>query len=230
MNINAINQFQNYKYNTLKNVETPKTEQKPEVAFKGKGEPGVVTRFFADTYGKWVANSKSLRKICEWIAKVDKKGNASNHFQVAGSFVTSSAYMMSTLRKKDFDKKNANTLAINQGLGFVVPTVAGYTVNAGMAKFNKDIEYNYSAIQERKLAKKILTAKEAEAAKKALSNRLKGFRTLISIVTFTTIYRYLAPVAITPVANKFGNWLNNKIEKRKQAKEQAEIKKNLAIA
>lgn len=238
MNISPINMMPKYENKILRNAQTPVSQintENSDVAFKGKEGP--ITRFFANTYGKAMLNSDFVNWLSKSIANADKKGNASRHFQVVGSFVTSGAYMKATLSNPEFDKKNAVTLAINQALGFLVPTVAAYTIDSAMGNFNKAIEYKYSAIQEKKLAPVIKdieskiaklgagAEKEIEALNKQkanelakLSKRLRGCRTGMSIIVFTTVYRYLAPVLITPVANKAGNWFNSWLEKRREAK------------
>ena len=228
MNINAINTMPKYMNN--KNVRNNQTQTSQPlttgdtVSFKGK-KPGKVTEFFAEHYGKRVLNSKGVRNFCKKMAKWDPK-NASSHFQVLGSLVTSSAYMKATLDNPNFDKKNANTLAINQGLGFVIPTIAAYTTDAMMRDFNKTLEYAYSAKQEKNFALGTFADEAAkEAAKKKLSNRLKGFRAFIGIVTFTTIYRYISPVAITPIANMIGNKINENNDKHDaESKAKTELK------
>lgn len=242
MNINSVSA---YKYNNLslrtnlkedsteKNIPSTITNEIPEentTSFKGK-KPGKVTEFFAEHYGKQILNSKGTRKFCKWVSSMDKK-DASRHFQVVGSLVTSGAYMKATLDNKNFDKKNARTLAVNQGACFVLPTIAAYTVDASMANFNKQLEYKFSATQEKKIALGNLTEKAASDAKSKLSKQLKGFRVLIGIVTFTAIYRYLSPVLITPLANWIGNKINAKSdEKEKLAQEQqAKETKTLEIS
>lgn len=217
MNINAINQYRVNKYNDLKNKSTEQTidpSTSSEINFKG-GKDSKVSKFFAEYYGKAMLNSDGVRNFCKKLSK----GNASNHFQVVGSFVTSAAYMKATLDNKTFDKKNANTLAINQGLCFVLPTIAGYVVNSAMGNFNKSLEYHYSAMQEKQIALgKFKSAEEKKAAVEALGRKLKGFRTLLSIITFTTIYRYVSPVAITPLAN----WIGRKVNKPEAPKQEVQ--------
>ena len=56
---------------------------------------------------------------------------------------------------------------------------------------------------------KIDTAKLNEM-KDVFSKRLRGFRTLIPILTFTLIYRFVSPVAITPIANAISDWASKK--------------------
>jgi len=53
--------------------------------------------------------------------------------------------------------------------------------------------------------------------KKDLGQKLKGVRTLISLAIFAMIYRYIAPVLITPFANKIGEHMNDKRKARAQA-------------
>ena len=165
-------------------------------------------------------NSNGVRKSAKALSKV-RLGDVTQHLQTFGSLITSGTYMMSTLNNKDFDKNNATTLSVNQGMCFVIPTLAAYTVNKGIENFNKQIEYKYSSIQERNIVK--MSKEEQIAATEKLGKRLRGFRTLIGIVTFTTIYRYVTPVAITPFANKIGK----KINERKQKKEQMAMEKNM---
>ena len=55
----------------------------------------------------------------------------------------------------------------------------------------------------------------AKNANKILNNRMIGIRLLGPIVIFTTIYRFVGPVIVTP----FANWISEKIEphNKKQA-------------
>ena len=209
-----------------------------EISFKGTKSSGAFNRLFssirngyrkvktkvrdilANTYGKFMLNNGKSRKVAEFLNNMDKN-DASRHFQVVGSLVTSSAYMAATLKNKDIEKKNGRTLAINQGLGFVIPTIAAYTVDSLLRNFNKTLEYDYSGKVRRKVELSKMSQAEADAAIEKLSKRLKGFRTLMPIVTFTMIYRYIVPVAITPVANKVGNWLNEQLEKSENSKQDA---------
>ena len=231
-----VNPVNSVKFNNTSNVKNNNitmpsmAELKNNPSFKGK-EPSAIAKLLAKTYGEFILNNKGVRKFCEWLSKLDKN-DASRHFQGVGAFVTSAAYMMGSLKNKDIEKKNGRTLAINQCLGFIVPTVAAYTVDAGLRGINKSLEYAYSGQNEKKIALAKMSKKDSADALKTLNSRLKGFRTLIGIITFTTIYRYAAPVLITPVANKIGNWVNGKIDAKQAQKEQEKLaqESNLAVA
>lgn len=219
--ISAINYLNNSKTNfDIKNSTNIKNANSNISFQKGEKEAGWLTKILAKTYGKYMLNNKAGRSISQKLNEWDKN-DASRHFQVVGSAVTSSAYMAATLKNKDIEKKNGRTLAINQGLGFVIPTIAAYTVDSLLRNFNKTLEYYYSGKVRRKVELSKMSQKEADAAIEQLSKRLKGFRALMPIVTFTMIYRYIVPVAITPVANKAGNWLNAKLDKQENDKQVA---------
>ena len=219
--ISTINYSNNSKTNfDIKNSSNIKNANSNISFQKAEKEVGWLTKILAKTYGKFILNSKSGRNLSRKLTEWDKN-DASRHFQVVGSAVTSSAYMAATLKNKDIEKKNGRTLAINQGLGFVIPTIAAYTVDSLLRNFNKTLEYDYSGKVRRKVELSKMSQAEADAAIEKLSKRLKGFRTLMPIVTFTMIYRYIVPVAITPVANKVGNWLNEQLEKSENSKQVA---------
>ena len=206
-----------------KTADAVSAENTKQVSFKGKTpnpekSKGIfdklmdhVGKFLGKLYGKPLIESEAVHKASAWLSKLP--GNVTQHMTAFGSLITSGVYMQQTLTKKDLDPDRRRTLAINQGLCFVVPTAAAYTVDRFINNWVKKNEYRYSgqyqhiidiAKDEGKDPKEI-----AEQAKK-LSKKLKGFRTLASITVFALIYRYFTPVIMTPVANWFGDKLNAK--------------------
>ncbi|GEM_PF-6860872 len=169
----------------------------------------------SSAYGEWILKSKRIRKASEWIYSKDRT-NATKHFAVVGSLVTSFAYAYNTLKNKRLEKKNSNTLAINQTLNFVVPTILGYTLDKLISGHTKNWEYKFAARLEKAIASAGLTHEEHEIALQRATKQLKGVRTLAGIATFTFLYRYLAPVAITKPANRMGEWLGKKLDAKKE--------------
>ena len=45
---------------------------------------------------------------------------------------------------------------------------------------------------------------------------MKGFNTAKSLLIFAVMYRYVAPVLVTPLASKIGNLINGKDDKAKK--------------
>ena len=139
-----------------------------------------------------------------------------------GSLLTSSVYIQQTLNKKDLDTDRRRTLAINQGLCFIIPTICAYLVDKYINNWIKKNEYRYSGLSENKIAIANRDGKKdvAEKIQKDLGKKLKGVRILASLATFSLIYRYITPVIITPIANKIGDKIN---EKKHQKQEQKTI-------
>lgn len=199
-NLKNINDKQ---YNTSFEGKTPK---KPK-------EPSKLTQFIARTYGQKVLKSEKIRKFSDWLSRVDKT-NATKHFAVAGSAVTSTAYAYHTVKNNKLEKKNSRTLATNQILGFLVPTALGYTIEKCISNYTKEYEYKFAAKLEKAMHHATLDSKAREEAVKRCTDQIKGVRTLAGIATFTLLYRYFAPVAITPLANKIGAGINAKKAKK----------------
>ena len=223
MNIQGVNMLGISSRNTLQN----KTDNK-NVNFEGKfGDK--ISDFTAKIYGKYIANSNRIRNFAEKASKKADVENVTNHFQVAGSAVTSSAYMISTMKNKDFEKDNARTLAINQCLGFFVPTAGAYIADHYIKDIKKQIEYKYDAIHEHRIAQQKMSLADKKAAMEKLGKKLKAVRSLMGILTFTFIYRYVTPVAITPFANKIGNWVNARVHAKEVAAQQADVAKEIEM-
>ncbi len=203
-NINNYPQYKQYNVNRNKyNDNSQKTGNIDNVAFKAKFWDKV-GKFFGEKYAEPMYNKEWVHKTSEKLSKFP--GQMTQHMSVLGSLLTSSVYMEQTLTKKDLDKKRRKTLAINQGLGFIVPTALGYWVDTKLREKNKKLEYRYAGIQEQKKALGQISAEKAAELEAKLGRRLKGFKTLATLLTFSLIYRFFTPVAITPLAN----WLGRK--------------------
>jgi len=61
---------------------------------------------------------------------------------------------------------------------------------------------------------------KTETVRDSATKQIKGVRTLAGIATFTMLYRYLAPVAITPAANKIGEKINKKKKQKAMLRNQ----------
>ena len=189
-------------------------------AFRGKGEKeaSAFTKWLAKIYGKPLYESKWLGKFSEKLTEMP--GTMTEHMATLGSLITSSVYVQQTLTKKDLDEEKRRTLAINQGLCFVIPTICAYTVNNLISKKVKETEYRYAGKRQhmQDVAKINKDSNfDFKKFKEASGTKLKGIRILASLATFTLIYRYLTPVLITPLANWIGNLINSKDKDNKSA-------------
>lgn len=140
-----------------------------------------------------VMNSKWTDKLAEKTAKVE---NMTDHMNTAGSFVTTASYAGSTLCNKNLEKKPARTLALNQLMVTALSTIGAYTINNGIGKFTKQMSYKFSDVNQL-------------LPRKVLEKRVKGFSIAQKLLTFSLMYRYVAPVLVTPLASKIGAALNS---------------------
>jgi len=201
-----------------------------------------VTDFIAKYYTAKLYESP----IAEFVAKKAKnfKESPAGVMQIIGSTVISGMYMEQTLTNKKLEKKKRQTLAINQGLTFLVSTLMTLFVDSLLDKKWENLTRKYTAkmrnmtvedlnkeIEEFNKTKKqafdklkiedglpadakftpknvsdyIRSLKKEKPELNLLSKRLKGMGTLKKLLVFGTIYRYISPVAVTPIANMIGN-------------------------
>ena len=222
MRIQNINnqQYNNFqKYNQTNSQNNTNTLYNPNFRSKFGDKVGKV-------YGEKYAN-KLLDK--EWIHTLSGKlAGASKlmteHMATLGSLLTSSVYFYQTVTNKKLEPDKRTTLGINQIGCFVIPTVCAYVVNYKLQNFNKNIEYRYSGLKRQQMALGQLSPEKYEKLTKSLGTKLKCFGALMGLLTFTTIYRFITPVAITPVANWAGDKYLNWRKSKKQAAGSRELK------
>lgn len=138
-----------------------------------------------------IINSKFVSKLADKTSKI--KG-MTDHMATAGSFVTTATYAGGTLTNKNLEKKPARTLALNQVLVTALSTVGAYTINDWMGNITKNMSYKF---------------RDANMNHPNLERRVQGFKIAQKLLTFSLMYRYVAPVLVTPVASKIGKALNN---------------------
>lgn len=158
-------------------------------AWDGLIENGIVKPILAP-----VMNSKLMSKFADWSTNID---NMPSHMATAGSIVTTYFYASrtkKTLNKDEEQKKRAKTLMLNQWMVTGVSTALGYGVNGALGKFSKNLGYKF---------------REANQGSPKLTNRMKGFDIAKQLLIFTVMYRYVAPVLVTPVASKISKVYQN---------------------
>ena len=177
-------------------------QAKKDVAFKGASPKKV--GFVTDLLSKGVAKvlkSKTAQKIIDKTAASDF--NIVKHLSALNGLIISGMYVTRTLNNDKLDPERKQTLAINQASVSVVSTILGYSFDKIA---NKQID---------KFIQRFQAANYGKGAAK-LSEYAGGVKAAASMMIFGTVYRYLSPVLVTPIANKLGNML----QERKAAKAQ----------
>ena len=167
-------------------------------------------------YGRPLIESETMAKISAKLA--DIPGGLTQAMSTFGALLTSGTYVARTINNKNLDQDKRRTLAINQVLCFIVPTIAAYSVDKWINSKVKKMEYRYSGLQQQTAAAEMLKGnkKGAEKILEGLNKKVTGVRTLASLAVFTIIYRYATPVIITPIAN----WIGDRINAKKTAKKE----------
>ena len=216
---NSVETVKETKTEEIKVTETKETDKQTakQPSFKGGAGSGkgifdkigeAISKFFSKHYAEPMNNKMWLQKLSGKMAKAP--GSMTEHMATLGSLITSSVYVTRTLKNKDLDSDKRRTLAINQTLCFIVPTICAYTVNNWIGGLVKKLEYRYSGLKEQEKALGKITAEKAKEMSEKLGSRLKGVKALGTLFTFTLIYRYVTPVVITPIANRIGEKINAK--------------------
>lgn len=84
------------------------------------------TDFIAKHFTGKLVDSKPMNYVAN---KLKDSSNLYQHCLTAGSLVTSGLYMEKTLTNDKLDKDRKKTLAVNQGLTFVLSTIGAYTLD-----------------------------------------------------------------------------------------------------
>lgn len=206
------------------NLYTKNTNQLNYKSFNGtlKNSPSFKGNAASQAYNKLTdVLAVGINKIVdtETFAKFTKKVadiGTDNWFPsiiAAEAIWLSGFYALSAYQNPKYEKKQKQTEAVYQTLSSIFCAVGAFSidkvVNEIMERFAKTFEKNYN---QEAMAK--LIAKDSEALDKCKN----GVKQLKSIVIFTTIYRFVGPVLMNPVANKISGHFQDKANEKKQVK------------
>ena len=202
----------------FKGNNKPKSQQN-EVSFKGNETKFAawIGKAMGNLYGRPLIESDLMAKISAKLSGIP--GGLTQAMATFGALLTSATYVTRTLKNKNLEDDKKRTLAVNQTLCWIVPTIAAYSVDKVINNWVKGREYRYSGKQQHLADKLKLEGKTKEAKEllDGLGKKVKGIRILASLSVFTIIYRYATPVLITPLANRIGNKINaNRAAKQKE--------------
>ena len=198
-------------------------------SFKGAG--AMVTEGIAKGVGK-LADTNKFKQFILWFK--DQK-NWFPHLIAGESLWLSGFYMQQTAKSKTIEKDQKLPMILNQGITAALCTWGAYkldgVINDKLNKYkevykrmNPDMVRKsnlYEGLLKRyannpEILEKLANAdkyKPLKEANKTLNNKLIGIRLLGPIVIFTTIYRFVGPVVVTP----FANWISEKIQPHKKS-------------
>jgi hypothetical protein len=144
-----------------------------------------------------IANSDIMKSIVAWGAKekttLNRKGEIissnnsdkiSQYLMVGYSAILQTNHIINILKNKKMPEDRKETLAINNVLTFILPTLGAFTIdksiNKGIDRFQRYAE----------------TVKN----KKFNDSQAKGLKTLKTVFIFAMMYKYFANLVATPLA------------------------------
>lgn len=151
-----------------------------------------ITEILGTKTAQNVVKKSTSPKVAPWLPA---------HLTTLVNVVLTSFYIKKTLENDQLDTHKRKTLAINQGATSILSTFMSYFLNN---KLNRSID---------KFTDKFMKA-NAHETQDALAHYKDGIKTASSIMIFMTIYRFIAPVLVTPLANHLGNKLQEKNSKQ----------------
>lgn len=182
-----------------------KNEKSSQVSFTGGTKSNLFKPLSKIHDALIVGLTKCLTKIFEKksVAKfIEKYKNSDlvSNLTILISIVLSGFYIQQTLKNDKLDEQKRKTLAINQAVVWLLSTLSALSLNKYANKIIDRFADRYSAVN----------AHDPEAIK-----LFHGIYCAKTIVIFGMMYRFIAPVFATPIANYFGNKLQQQEESDK---------------
>lgn len=161
ISINTLNSSYNTKFNNNQKYKSqPKftsnvaTEAAQAISETTKGKSSVF-KPITDAYDKCIesiaknftakiVDSRPMNYIAD---KFKNSGNLYQHCMTLGSLITSGLYMEKTLTNDKLDKDRKKTLAVNQGLTFVVSTAGAYSLDKYLKNWWENVTAKYVGYQ-----------------------------------------------------------------------------------
>lgn len=167
-----------------------------------------LTDLIAHGIGK-LLGIKCVRDSFEKLGKSEhfKKWGLS-HLIVLGSTMLSGFYVKKTLSNDKLDKDKKVTLAINQTATWGISTILAYTLDSKLRNKVNNIKDKFFDLNND------VFTKDSNIGK-AYS---RGFSAARTIIVIGLVYRFIAPVLVTPIANAIGNHILAKKEAEKTNK------------
>jgi len=208
MMITSVNTYPQIKYNQRKQVqnnvafgESFFTKKLNEFAKKAANSENI-QKFVAKT-----ANAKPMKKIVDWataphdVLKNGKKLSEDNMeklssiFLIGYSAVLQASHIYNILRNKQIPQERKETLAVNNALAFIIPTIGALTIDKGIHKGMKTFE-KYVA--------------KTKGIKELTEHQARGIGVLRKVFIFGMMYKYFATVITTPMADVTTDWMRDK--------------------
>lgn len=145
----------NYNYNRNQSFTANAADAATIAVKQGTKAKSKLFKPFDDAYDKFTDKMAKdfTSKIVDstpmnWLAnKLKSSGNLFQHCLTVGSLITSGLYMEKTLTNDKLEKDRKRTLAVNQGLTFLVSTIGAYSLDKSLKSWWENITAKYVGLQ-----------------------------------------------------------------------------------
>ena len=185
---------------TFKYLKSSKLIRQPNIFEKGAD---ATTEGLARAIGS-IASTSPVKKVTQML---DKSQNGMRHLISAVSIILTACTMKNIFKSKKIEEDQKLPLMLNELLTTATTVSAGYIIDKKLDKGYQKFVDTFMHVN------KDLVKQDP----KVWENGLKYAKTIV-IMGF--IYRYLGPVAVTPIANKISNIIVSKRQKDKKPEEQ----------
>ena len=173
----------------------------------------------------FVARCMNTELVGKFANKFEKSKLITNHILTIGAATGTGMYMYKTsqLPEDRMSEDGKKVLMFNQALTFGISTAGAYGLDGALVVKWKKVTNKFAKLytKDDKIIEKIDAINKDLVAKKQnkidlidyasdylkdqkLVRRLKGMDIAKKLLIFTLIYRYVVPVAVTPIANTLG--------------------------
>ena len=228
-NIGLPNQYPRYSFNNSE------YKQKNAPSFKGIYSYNDLTNGLAKGIGR-ITDAKWFSNLTKKVANLKWKDHKIGFPTIiaAESLWLSAFYTISAYKNPKIEKKQKQTEAVYQTLTSIFCAIGAFSidgiVNKAIDNFSETFQthYNKDAVNtiiqnQIKAAEKAaksggkIVAKSIESESEILKKCVNGIKQLKTIVIFATIYRFIGPVIMNPVANKISGHFQNKAKQKEEA-------------
>lgn len=172
-----------------------------------------------------IANNSAVKGAVNWAAKDGAKnlGTLKNHLPAVMGIYMTSFYAINNLSSDKIPKERKIPLLINDIICCAFGTFGGYLLSDGIFTFQRALATRFEKVV-------------ADHPKKLVMS--KGLKSIVPLLAFTFMFRYIGPVFAVPLADKITKGLIKhgvikdpaKVSKQKAMEKQAEQANNTISA
>ena len=156
----------------------------------------------------FLADTKPMKKIVNWAAKkLPKDSNKMSNsqklnqaFMIAFSACLQSCSIFNIAKDKNIPKERKETLMVNTGLTFVIPTIGALFVDNIINKQFDKLTEHYKKINQG----------NPKLKKETIENASKGIKNFKSIFVFALMYKFGSTLIALPIADKVTDYMRKK--------------------